>query len=357
LLDLRRAAVLGVVRDLRSPRSLADPAEAADYQEHLLAEFVLARLAHGVADSTIRSELAAVEEFLASARVWAWEVEPRHADRFLGHDQHGRTQDTRRGKAGAIDFFYRFLELRYRGELHELTGRLIASPIDEVNRPRHSGDFTVRVPPTPAALAGFFAGWRDELAGTRKWLTAARHYAMARLAAEVGLRLRELCTLGLDDLHFEHGPLGKIHVRAGKGARGSGPRQRLVPMLGDARALLVWWVTEVRGEFSDDWQAPRAPLFPSERGGPIGGDSFAAALGQAAGRHLRGPVTHLSPHVLRHACATGLYGQGMRLVAIQELLGHRWLQTTMRYVHVAADTIETDYQQAAEGAAARFKEC
>jgi hypothetical protein len=68
--------VLGVVRDLRSPHSLADPDQAAAYQEHLLAEFVLARLAHGVADSTIRSELAAVEEFLASAGVWAWEVEP-----------------------------------------------------------------------------------------------------------------------------------------------------------------------------------------------------------------------------------------------------------------------------------------
>jgi site-specific recombinase XerD len=349
--------VLGVVRDLQSPKSLADPAEAADYQEHLLAEFVLARLAHGVADGTIRGELAAVEEFLASAGVWAWEVEARHADRFLGRDQHGRAQATRRGKAGAIDLFYRFLELRYRGELHELTGRVVASPIDEVNRPRHSGDFTVRVPPSPAALASFFAGWRGELAGNRKWLTGARHYAMARLAAEVGLRLRELCALALDDVHFEHGPLGKLHVRAGKGARGSGPRQRLVPMLGDARALLVWWVTEVRGEFTDDWRLPRAPLFPSERGGPIGGDSFAAALGEVAGRHLGGPVTRLSPHVLRHACATRLYGEGLRLVVIQQLLGHRWLSTTMRYVHLAAELIESDYQRAAERAAARFKEC
>jgi site-specific recombinase XerD len=179
---------------------------------------------------------------------------------------------------------------------------------------------------------------------------------MARLAAEVGLRLRELCALSLEDLHFDHGPLGKLHVRAGKGTSGSGPRQRLVPMLGDARALLVWWVTEVRGEFTDDWRLPRAPLFPSERGGPIGGDTFAGALRVVARRHLHGPVTHLSPHVLRHACATRLYGQGMRLVAIQQLLGHRWLQTTMRYVHVAADAIETDYQRAAERAAARFKE-
>ena len=349
--------MLGVVRDLRSPRSLVDSATADDYQEHLLAEFVLARLAHGVADGTIRSELAAVEEFLASAGVWAWEVEPRHADRFLGDAQHGRAQDTRRGKAGAIDFFYRFLEVRYRGELHELTGRLVASPIDECNRPRHHGDFSVRVPPSPAALRAFFADWRAELATCRKWLTGARHYAMARLAAEVGLRLRELCALGLDDLHFDHGPLGKIHVRMGKGSGGSGPRQRLVPMLGDARALLVWWVSEVRGEFSDDWELPRAPLFPSERGGPIGGDTFAGALRTAAGRHLAGPVSTLSPHVLRHACASRLYGEGLRLAAIQQLLGHRWLSTTMRYVHVATDTIETEYQQAAERAAARFKGC
>jgi integrase len=348
--------VLGVVRDLRSPRSLADPDQAAAYQEHLLAEFALARLAHGVADGTISGELAAVAQFLDWAGVWAWEIQPAHADRFLGQAQRHHAAQTRRGKAGAIDLFFRFLEVRYRGELHQLTGRLIGSPIDQVNRPRHSGEFHVRVPPSPAALASFFAAWRGELTSARKWLVATRHYAMARLAAEVGLRLRELCALRLDDVHFEHGPLGKLHVRMGKGARGSGPRERLVPLLGDARALLVWWVREVRGEFRDDWQLPRAPLFPSERGGPIAGDSFAVALGQAASRHLRGPVTRLSPHVLRHACASRLYAQGLSLLAVQQLLGHRWLQTTMRYVHVADEVIEVEYQQAAERAARGFKE-
>jgi site-specific recombinase XerD len=179
---------------------------------------------------------------------------------------------------------------------------------------------------------------------------------MARLAGEVGLRLRELCWLRLEDLHFGHGPLGKIHVRMGKGSRGSGPRERLVPMLGDARPLLVWWVTEVRGQFTDDWELPRAVLFPSERGGPIGGDTFAAALNQAAAAHLRGPVTKLTPHVLRHACASRLYGEGIGLAAIGQLLGHRWLSTTVRYVHVADEAIESAYQRSAERAAARFKE-
>ncbi len=56
--------VLGAVRDLRSPRSLGGPDEAAAYQEHLLAEYVLARLAHAVADGTVRGEVTAGEGFL-----------------------------------------------------------------------------------------------------------------------------------------------------------------------------------------------------------------------------------------------------------------------------------------------------
>ena len=112
---------LGVVRDLRSPRSLDGPGEAAGYQEHLMAEYVLARLAHGVADGTIRGEITAVEQFLEHAGVFAWEAEPAHADRFLGQAQRHQAPQTRRGKAGAIDLFFRFLEVRYRGEIHELT--------------------------------------------------------------------------------------------------------------------------------------------------------------------------------------------------------------------------------------------
>ena len=259
--------MLGVVRDLRSPRSLDGPAEAAAYQEHLLAEYVLARLAHGVTDGTIRGEITAVEQFLEHANVLAWEIEPSHADRFLGQEQRHQAPQTRRGKAGAIDLFFRFLETRYRGEIRELTGRVVASPIDDCNRPRHSGDFQVRVPPSPAALAAFFAAWRGELPAARKWLAAARHYAMARLAAEVGLRLRELCGLRLEDLHFDHGPLGKIHVRLGKGSRGSGPRERMVPMLGDARPLLIWWVREVRGEVPQIFRTGDPIGFSPERNG------------------------------------------------------------------------------------------
>src|SRR5262249_15186780 len=174
--------------------------------------------AHGVADGTIHGELAAVEQFLAHAGVFAWQIEPAHADRFLGQYQRHQAPETRRGKAGAIDLFFRFLEARYRGEICELTGRVVASPIDACNRPRHCGDFHVRVPPSPEALAAFFASWRSDLPAARKWLAAARHYAMARLAAETGLRLAELCALRLAGPHLGHGPARKIHVPMGQGS-------------------------------------------------------------------------------------------------------------------------------------------
>ncbi len=347
-------AQLAVIRDIRSPRSLELAEDAAAYQENLLAEFVLARSAHGVVDATVRGDLAVVEEFLAFAGVWAWQVEAVHADRFLSGDQRDKAVRTRQIKAARIATFYRFVETRYQGEIAELTGTVVTSPIDSINRPVHTGEFSVRVPPSPRELAHFFSAWRAELVNARKWRTAARTYAMARIAGEVGLRAAELCGLRLDDCHFDHGPLGKIHVRLGKGARGSGPRERLVPMLGVARQILSWWVTEVRGCFDDDFEAPRAVLFPSERGGTITPEAFRLPLKVAAEAYLSGPVRELTPHVLRHACASNLYAEGLSLVAIQALLGHRWLTTTMVYVHVATESIEAEYAAAASRAAARF---
>lgn len=345
---------LAVVRDIRSPRSLSTTQDALAYQEDLLAAFVLARSAHGVTDATVRAELSAVGEFLDWVDRPLWEVTAGDADRFLAEAQRGKAVKTRRIKASRIAQFYRFLEVRYQGELHQLTGHVVVSPIDEMNRPGNSGQFHERVPPSPSDLAGFFTRWRQALPEARKWGAAARNYTMARLTGEVGLRATECCCLSLDDVHFDHGPMGKIHVRYGKGAGGSGPRQRLVPMLGDARVLLQWWVGEARGDFGDDYELPRAPLFPSERGGPTNAESFRIALKHAAVAHLRGPVRELTPHVLRHACASGLYRDGVGLMAIQQLLGHHWLTTTMRYVHVSSELIEAEYTQAAGRAAARF---
>jgi hypothetical protein len=72
----------------------------------------------------------------------------------------------------------------------------------------------------------------------------------------------------------------------------------------------------------------------------------------AARRHLPSWDGRLTPHVLRHFCASQLYLNGMDLIAIQEALGHAWVATTMRYVHVHRDHLEREWTAAQQRAGA-----
>ena len=100
-------------------------------------------------------------------------------------------------------------------------------PVDEVNRPRGGqGQAALRIRPDAGQVARLFAGWREELATCRKFAPAARNYAAAKLMADAGLRVNEARCLDLADVTWELGRFGTLLVRPGKGARGSGPRER-----------------------------------------------------------------------------------------------------------------------------------
>lgn len=96
-------------------------------------------------------------------------------------------------------------------------------PLDEANRPRHSVEPQLRIPPTEAEIEQLFAGWCQELSTTRKFAPAARNYTVARLAADVGLRINELRMLDLDDVHWELGTFGKLNARHGRVRAAAGP--------------------------------------------------------------------------------------------------------------------------------------
>ena len=84
-------------------------------------------------------------------------------------------------------------------------------------------------------------------------------------------------------------------------------------------------------------------------------DVFRRSLAGAADRHLPAWSGRLTPHVLRHYCASQLYQAGMTLFAIQELLGHSWTGTTARYVHVHAAHVEDAWVAGQQRAADRWK--
>ena len=48
---------------------------------------------------------------------------------------------------------------------------------------------------------------------------------------------------------------------------------------------------------------------------------------------MPGQAGRLTPHLLRHYAASELYRNGMDVFAVQEVLGHEWITTTMIYVN------------------------
>ncbi|WP_209440731.1 site-specific integrase [Amycolatopsis thermoflava] len=165
-----------------------------------------------------------------------WRLQPKQLDRyFAGPGKRARA--TVRAKITKIDDYFAFLEQRYAGEISRLFGAVVESPVDPFNRPRHRGDFGLRVPPSQKAMTRFFAQWRDALPGARKEAVACRDYVMAKIAYVSGVRATELCGARISDVHWESGQWGRLLVE-GKGARGSGPRQREAFLFEQSRELL-----------------------------------------------------------------------------------------------------------------------
>ena len=166
-----------------------------------------------------------------------------------------------------------------------------------------------------------------------------------RLASLIGPRVSELCLLTMGDVCWDLGRFGKILLH-GKGSRGRGKKDRLVPLIDGSRDLLEWWVGGPRWEFDDRVNDPAAPLFPSERrhgdgsSRPVTDDALRLGLAEAVAGHLPGQAGRLTPHLLRHFAASELYRNGMDVFAVQEVLGHEWINTTMIYVHVHRSHVE-----------------
>ncbi|WP_235613939.1 tyrosine-type recombinase/integrase [Streptomyces olivochromogenes] len=220
----------------------------------------------------------------------------------------------------------------------------------------HVGDGVL--PPPAADVDRLFAGWRDDLHAARTYAPSVRNYTACRLASLIGPRVSELCLLEVDDIHWDLGTFGKVLLR-GKGSRGQ-KKERLVPLINGSRELLEWWLQGPRWEFDDHLDEPGAPLFPSERRDPggrckrVSTSAIRGAMAEAVQRHLPRWVGRATPHALRHFAASDLYAQGMNVVAVQELLGHRWINTTMIYVHVNKTHIEDAWISAGQRVASRF---
>jgi site-specific recombinase XerD len=146
-----------------------------------------------------------------------------------------------------------------------------------------------------------------------------RDRAAMEIAYSAGLRLGEVLHLKLSDIDST-----RMIIRV---EQGKGKKDRNVMLAASLlKTLRAYWKQE----------RPRVWLFPGQDGQrPLNATIF--QRGFAVARQVARIEKRVSFHSLRHSFATHLMESGVSVRTIQALLGHRSLNTTQRYTHVAGD--------------------
>jgi len=150
-----------------------------------------------------------------------------------------------------------------------------------------------------------------------------------------GMRISELVGLDLSALDLEDGLLR---------AFGKGAKERVVPMGRAASAAIVAWLPARLEIVARARRGDPDAVFVNPRGGRLtrqGCWKIVQRHGLRAGLGGR-----LSPHVLRHSCATHMVDRGADLRVVQELLGHASVSTTQVYTKVTQSRLRAVYDAA-----------
>ena len=144
-----------------------------------------------------------------------------------------------------------------------------------------------------------------------------RDATLILIAFRHGLRAIEICDLEWSQVEF--GRSAALHVRRVKNGKPS-----VHPLRGDEiRAL-----RELRRQFPDS-----GFVFATERGGPFTADAVNRLI-KRIGERARMPF-QIHAHMLRHGCGYALANAGHDTRAIQDWLGHRSIQHTVRYTELS----------------------
>jgi integrase/recombinase XerD len=168
---------------------------------------------------------------------------------------------------------------------------------------------------------------------------ARRDRAILEVLYGTGARIGELSAMSLSDLDLDAGLVRLF---------GKGAKERIVPLGRYALVALVEWLgpqgrpllEPERWNHRDDADA----VFLNQRGGRLqraGAWTVVRKAGDAVGLGSR-----LTPHVLRHSCATHMLDHGADIRTVQELLGHASISTTQVYTLVSGERLSAVYRAA-----------
>jgi site-specific recombinase XerD len=275
---------------------------------------------------------ADVMEFVARQR------EPRIDAKVvrLSDGESGLSARTIKRRLSSISGFYAYLMMVGEHDRNPVPNGL--SVRRRVRRGRGSFTPLVRVPRTlpkildPPEVDALFAALRHR-----------RDKAMVAAMLFGGLRRCEVLGLRIGDLRPGE---GRVFVANGKGGH-----QRYVPISKRFFRTTAVYMDHERPETTTEMvfvclKGPR-------RGQPLSEDGLEEIV---RGARLRAGLAHGTCHELRHTCLTRLREAGMALEAVQAQAGHRSIESTRLYVHLANEWLADEYARAAEGLDVLFAE-
>ncbi len=152
-----------------------------------------------------------------------------------------------------------------------------------------------------------------------------KHKTILLLIYSGGLRLGELLNLKIGDIDSE---AMKIHVRQAKEKKDIGKKDRTIMLSEKTLSIL-------RGYYKS--YKPHDYLIEGQKGGKYSPKSVQNVFKSAVKK--AGIKKKVTVHSLRHSFATHLLDEGTDIRYIQELLGHKRLETTQIYTHVSSHSI------------------
>ncbi len=166
-----------------------------------------------------------------------------------------------------------------------------------------------------------------------------RDLALIELLYATGARISEAVGLSIGEIDFD----ARLVRLYGKGAK-----ERIVPFGSTAAAALEdWFSPSGRARIvPDQWRRrdDAEAVFLNTRGGRLTRQAAWQVIKKYGVR--AGIGTELSPHVLRHSCATHLLDHGADLRVVQEMLGHASISTTQIYTKVSQERLWDVYRSA-----------
>ncbi len=168
---------------------------------------------------------------------------------------------------------------------------------------------------------------------------AVRDRALVETLYGTGTRVSEVCGLSFGDVDLDSCLMRVMGKRS---------KERIVPLGQHAVRTLGEWLDDGRpGLLPTRWRSrdDSEAIFLGSRGTRLTRQAVWQII-QKRSLTAGLPLSAISPHVLRHSCATHLLDNGADIRTVQELLGHASISTTQLYTKVATERLWSAYMEA-----------